>query len=146
MAVDVTTITADQFKQRFPRDFIYGNSSPASVADSDINNSFIDAQSVFNVGLFNGDTIATNAYLLLTAHWLCLSLRASNAGVNGVGAFPVQSRSVGSVSESYAIPAKYLASPSLAMYTQTTYGLQYLAIVLPSLVGNTQAVCAVTNP
>lgn len=139
--MDLTTITVAQFKARFNRDFTYANQDTpgAAVGDQDIQNAFLDAQNSLNQSLFpgsNNNAQIINGYLYLTAHYLCLNLRAANAGLSGIGAFPVAGRTVGSVSESYQIPDAYKNVPWLAQYTQTTYGNIYLQLVLPYLVGN----------
>jgi len=106
------------------------------VMDQDIQNAFTEAQISLNQSLFTTDATITLGYLYLTAHYLCNDLKAALAGVNSNGSFPVASRSVGSVSESYSIPQTYLDNPILAFYTTSAYGLKYLAMVLPNMVGN----------
>lgn len=150
--MDLTTITTDQFKARFYRDFTFANQNPNQqqpvpantdlVQDLDITNAFADAQVLLNQGLFSDDNTITLAYLYLSAHCLCLNIKASDAGINsgGTGAFPVTSRSVGSVSESYQVPDAYKDDPILGQYAQTAYGQKYLAMVLPQLRGNIVAI------
>lgn len=106
------------------------------IQDQDITNAFAEAQITFNQGLFGNDTQVLLGYLYLTAHYLVNDLRAAAAGFGAVGAMIVTSRSVGSVSESYDIPQKYKDSPVLQFYTTTMYGMKYLNMVLPYLVGN----------
>lgn len=147
--MDLSTITVAQFKNRFYRDFLFTNQNPNQeqcppenpeiIQDIDIQNAFADAMPMINQCLFPaGDGAITNGYLYLTAHCLCLNIKAADAGINstGSGAFPVASRSVGSVSESYQIPDAYKDDPILAQYAQTAYGQKYLAMVLPFLRGN----------
>lgn len=137
--MDLTTITVADFRTQFPIDF-------HTIPDAVIVGAFLEAQVILNQALFSSDPQIKMAYLYLTAHYLCLDVRASAAGVNGMGDFPVSSRTVGSVSESYDIPKYYQESPILAQYTQTKYGMKYLSFVLPQLVGNMAAVCGGTNP
>lgn len=149
--MDLNTITVADFKTRFYRDFYYTNQNPNqeqtpppnidTVQDIDITNAFMDAQALFNQGLISsadGQTFIQPAYLYLSAHCLCLNLKAASNGINsgGTGGFPVNGRTVGSVSESYTIPQAYIDDPVLAQYTQTAYGMKYLAMVLPYLRGN----------
>ena len=47
----------------------------------------------------------------------------------------VQSKSVGSVSESYAIPQWMLNNPSYSMYAVNGYGRKYLSLIRPYLLG-----------
>lgn len=149
--MDLNSITVADFKAQFPRDFPYAPPSIVGnndyVYDADISRAFLEAQVVFNQGLFGSDAQIRMGYLYVTAHYLCLDLRAALAGIQGSGgSFPVSSRSVGSVSESYAIPERYTDDPLLALYTQTNYGMKYLSLVLPNLVGNMVAVFGGTNP
>lgn len=110
------------------------------VQDQDITNAFAEAQVTFNTALFQTDADTTLGFLYLTAHFLCNDLKASSQGINAPGAFPVSSRSAGSVSESYSVPQAYLDSPIYSMYTQSSYGMKYLMLILPMLTGNVQAV------
>lgn len=155
--MDLSTITVADFKAKFYRDFEYATvpsgveqaiPNPDFVQDQDITNAFQDAQYALNQALFGTDANITLAYLYLTAHFLCQAISSAEGGINGgsAGAFPVASRSVGSVSESYQIPDAYKDSPVLAGYAQTSYGIRYLQMILPKLVGNMTAVYGGTNP
>lgn len=121
------------------------------VQPQDITNAFAEAQVVFNQALFYGsgsnpDATITLAYMYCTAHYLVNDLRTAQQGVNSTGNFPVQSRSVGSVSESYQVPDRFKDSPQLAFFTTTGYGQKYLSMLLPNLVGNIGSVYGGTNP
>jgi hypothetical protein len=189
--MDLTTITVDQFKAHFYRDFPYlpnydaaalyntgdkvyyattklfytalsngvTNTLPTNttywivasdkllnyVQDIDITNAFAMAQGVLNQGLFASDADITLGYFLLSAHFLALTIKTSFGGIMANGGFPVQSRSVGGVSESYAIPAHYLKSQVFSQFTTTAYGMQYLNKIAPYLVGNVFAAQGGTN-
>lgn len=142
--MDLSTITVDDFKAQFVRDFIYGASSDA-VMDTDIIRAFAEASIALNQSLYSTDAIIKMMYLYLTAHYLVLDLRASNANIEGGGFFPVNSRSVGSVSESYSIPQIYNENPLFAIYAQTQYGMKFLSLTLPLLVGNVISVYGGTS-
>jgi len=154
--MDLSTITIADFKAKFYRDFTYNNQnqSPPNapvpydvVQDIDITNAFSDAQEVLNQCLFADGNGITIGYLLLTAHFLALAIKSSDSGINGGGGtFPVQSRSVGSVSESYMIPDAYKDSPVLSGYTSTSYGMRYLNMVLPYIIGNVVPVVGGVQP
>ncbi len=116
------------------------------VSDQDIQNAFAEAQIVFNQALFGTDAEIKLGYLYLTAHFLCNDLLAAQSGIAGTGAMPVTGRTVGSVSESYGIPQVYLDNPIYAFYITSRYGLKFLSMALPGMVGNMFAVCARTNP
>jgi hypothetical protein len=151
--MDLSTITIAQFKGRFYRDFQFENQNPTQgqpvpdnfediVQDLDIQNAFNDAALLLNQGLFAcNDAAITQGYLYLAAHCLSLNIQAADSGINstGTGSFPVASRSVGSVSESYKVPEAY-DDPILAQYAQTAYGQKYLAFVMPYLRGNVNSV------
>lgn len=152
--MDLTTVTVQNFKDRFYRDFTYANQVPDQkepptdldiIQDLDITTAFTQAQLLLNTSLLCGDTGILEGYLLLSAHCLWLNIAAANGAGGGV-AFPVASRAVGSVSESYMIPDAYKNSPVLSQYTQTRYGMQYLNLVLPNVAGNVIAIGGATQP
>lgn len=117
------------------------------VQDADIIKAFAEAQVVFNQALFGSDDEIRLVYLYVVAHYLCIDLNAAAAGIGGTGGIGILSgRTVGSVSESYQIPKTYLDNPTYAIYAKTNYGLKYLSLVLPKLVGNIVAVRGMTLP
>jgi hypothetical protein len=151
--MDLSTITVNNFRAHFVRDFDYApvgasydKNSASYVYDGDITKAFSEAQMLFNQELFGSDADIQLAYLYLTAHYLVIDLRSAQQGINGVGDFPVTSRSVGSVSEAYSIPQRFLDDPNLAFYTKTNYGVKYLSFVLPKLIGNVFTVEGNTVP
>lgn len=116
------------------------------ILDEDIEKAFDEAQITFNQALFTSDKNIEIGYLYLTAHYLVNDIRASKGGIEAFGSFTVTSRSVGNVSESYGVPDAYMRDPVYAFYTQSPYGLKYLNMILPRLVGNIGIVCGWTNP
>lgn len=116
------------------------------IGDIDITKAFAEAQINLNQALFSSDANIRIGYLYLTAHYLCIDLRAANAGLAAIGSFPVTSRSVGSISEAYGIPEAYMSNPMFAQFAQTAYGMKFLSLVMPNLVGNVQAVAGFTKP
>lgn len=115
------------------------------VLDADITRAFQEAKVTFNQGLFPSEDEIRLAYLYLVAHYLVNDLKTALQGIESAGSQIVQSRSVGSVSESYAIPDAWTASPIYNFYTQSQYGLKYLNLLLPQLVGNVQIATGATN-
>lgn len=99
--------------------------------DSDILNAMAEARINFNETLFGDD--AKLVFLYLTAYYLTVdfqnALGQANAGI-------VTSKSVGSVSESYSIPQWMLQDRILGAYGRNGYGLKYLSLIQPYLVGN----------
>jgi hypothetical protein len=116
------------------------------VLDSDIIKAFAEAQQSFNQALFTTDPNITLGYLYLSAHFLVNDINTANAGLQSSGINPVNSRTVGSVSESYFISDYYLNNPLYLFYNKTGYGQKYLSMILPNLVGNVGVVCGTTLP
>lgn len=153
--MDLNTITVTDFKNYFRRDFPYAQ-EPATdnvcanldayVFDFDIEKAFLEAQAILNQALFPDDATIRLAYLYLSAHYLANDLRTAQGGIESTGNFPVSSRSVGSVSESYQIPDAYKDNAQVAFFSTTGYGQKYLSIVLPALVGNVRTVLGATLP
>lgn len=116
------------------------------IQDQDISKAFGQAQVNLNQGLFASDSNTLIGYYYLTAHYLAIDLRAANGGIAAIGAFPVNSRSAGSIAEAYGIPQAYLNNPLYAQFTQTAYGMKFLSLVQARLVGNIVAVVGFTKP
>ena len=114
------------------------------IADKDITNAYAEACVNFNPSLFGDDDNMKLAYLYLTAHFLVIDLNLNGLSSQGQGGL-VNSRSVGSVSESYTIPDwQQKAIPSF--YTKTNYGQKYWALILPRLAASTFTVKGATKP
>jgi len=116
------------------------------IQDADITKAFAEALAVVNQSLFGNDDIITMAFLYMAAHYLSNDIKVAMGGVSSSAAFPMQSRSAGSVSVSYAVPEAFIKNPIYAMYAQTGYGMKYLALAMPSMTGNMVGICADTNP
>lgn len=112
---------------------LYNDSVLNYTQDSDILNAYAEAKVNFNEGLFADDETALMVFLYLAAYYLTVDF--NNAlGSNNIG-IPT-SKSVGSVSESYAIPQWITDSPGLSMYATNGYGVKYCTLIKPYLVGN----------
>jgi hypothetical protein len=148
--LDLSTITVTDFKSFFSRDFSYAQAfdpdNTSFVTDDDINKAFSEAKIGLNQGLFSSDDNIRIGYLYLTAHYLVNDLKTALQGIGGVADMPLSGRTVGSVSETYSIPKAYTDDPILAFYTQSRYGMKYLSLVLPSIVGNVGVVAGATVP
>ena len=153
--MDLATITIAAFKARFGRDFQFTDATsrpgdnlpdPDYVLDQDITNAFADATPLLNQSLLGDDATITLGYLYLTAHCLCINLNNANAGQGATANMPVNSRSVGSVSESYTVPEMFTKNPIFVPYLGTAYGLKYLTLIMPNMVGNIGAVRGGTMP
>lgn len=116
------------------------------VQDDDIERAFDEAEFNINQEIFSSDAQIKIAFLYVTAHYLVHDVRAANQGIESTGSFNVSARSVGKVSETYAIPQRYLDSPTFSFYTTSAYGMKYLSLVMPHLIGNVGIVGGGTNP
>lgn len=106
------------------------------IQDSDIMRAFNEAVINFNVNLFTDQNSAIMVFLYLAAHYLVIDLNnAMNPLALGFMGF-TQSKSVGSVSESYGIPQWMLNNQTLSAYAQTGYGREYLSLIQLYLIGN----------
>lgn len=154
------TPTVTQFQAKFTRDFNYADPGDPNnlnfITDNDINQAMSSALQNFNPGLFgvgqntanpnpNGLDNATNAFFYLTAFYLAVSLQTSAKGISSQVNFPINSKSAGGVAIAYSIPERYTKSPILSQYTQNGYGMIYLSLVLPMLVGNIRLVPGTTT-
>lgn len=106
------------------------------ISDDDITRAFLEASVNFNEDLFDTETVQLMMFYYLTAHYICIDANNANNGINFGYMGIAQSRSVGSVSESYAIPQWMLNDPMYSLYAVTGYGLKYLSMIAPYLVGN----------
>jgi len=134
------------FQGYFVRDFPYGTDPANNVIDADIAKAFQMTNINFNPGLFGDQASYAVCYLLLSAHYLVTNLRASSQGINGQWAFLEQSKSVGALSQSFAIPQRILDDPYFSVFTTTNYGMQYLQMILPQLCGQVFTVVGSTRP
>lgn len=106
------------------------------IQDADIMRAFKEANVNFNTALFGDNDTIKMVFLYLAAHYLVIDL---NNAINPLGMGFMgftQSKSVGSVSESYAVPQWMLNNQMLSAYAQTGYGRKYLSLIQPYLVGN----------
>ena len=124
------------FQDMFDRDFPFDEDPDQGVREKDITRAINDAGYAINEGLFPDQASFTNAYLYLTAHHLVVNIRNSSQGLTGGFSWLPSSKGVGSVSESYSIPAQILENPYLGLLAKTSYGARYLEMIVPYLSGN----------
>lgn len=151
--------TVAQFKNQFSRDFVYGPGLE-TVRDTDIQNALNSASSVFNPALFSLKQIgvppnltseALICYLNVTAHLMVLSIQGvgglgkKGGGTNSQGEGIVGNKSVGGVSVGYMWPSTITNNAFLFQFTKTTYGQEYLLVLMTKLVGNVSAVLGETE-
>lgn len=116
------------------------------VLDTDIRRAFGEAVVTFNQGLFDNCESAKEAYLYLVAFYLAYDLSLAQTGAYGQVGFPATEVRVGSVSEGYYVPKAYLENPVLGFYARNGFGLKYLNMVYPKLVGNVGVVAGWSLP
>lgn len=138
--------TIPDFKTYFFRDFPYGSDMETSVLDQDIANAYGITNVNVNQDLFADQGSYNIGYLLLSAHYLVMSLRASSQGLSGQFSWNQTQKSVGSVSESMQIPQRIMDNPEFAILTKTNYGTQYLLLILPQLTGQCFIAYGSTRP
>jgi hypothetical protein len=144
--------TTVDFRNRFDRDFpftanpIVDDTAKDKVRDKDLNVALTHAASGINESLFETQALFTEAYLLLTAHYLVMLFAASSQGLGSQFEWVANSKSVGNISAAYAIPDRISQSPNLAMYSKTVYGALYLQIVWPRMLGAIFTVDGATSP
>lgn len=132
-----------------PRDcqcWVLTNDSTDNYITSNlISRAMLEARINFNPSLFENDDIAIMLYYYLTAHYLVVDLNnMGNPLAMGYNGF-TQSKSVGSVSESFAVPQWAMNNKSLVGYTTTGYGRKYLSLIGPYLVGQVMLIKGCTT-
>lgn len=134
------------FKNYFYRDFPYGTDPNVAVLDQDIAKAFQMTNVNFNQNLWGDQSSFNVGYFLLSAHYLVMNLRMSSQGINGQFSFLEQSKGVGNVNQSFAIPQRVLDNPDWAVLMKTNYGAQYLQLILPQLAGQIYPIAGRTLP
>lgn len=115
---------------------LYNDNENNYITDNDISRAFSEAKINFNAQLFTNCEAISLIFCYLAAHYLVIDLNnAANPLALGFMGF-TQSKSVGSVSESYGIPQWMLSNSKLSLYAQTGYGRKYLSLIQPYLTGN----------
>jgi hypothetical protein len=130
-----TDPTVSEFQAYFNRDFPYGNSDLSTVQDADITKALIQQQGTINQLLFYSQSVYTIGAMLLAAHFLVQNLRASSQGIAAKFDWATNAKSIAAVSASFSIPDRILDNPEFSIYAATTYGVQYLGMVIPLLTG-----------
>jgi hypothetical protein len=141
----MTTITVEEFKTRFVKNFIFGTETD-QVSDTDIQNAINDALCSFNQDLLPvleyGINISQIAFGYLTAHFCLQNLDEQTMGAQP--AFLQSSRSVNGMSESLDIPE--FAKAQFASFCTSSFGLKYINIILPYTIGTMYAIGGFTVP
>lgn len=114
------------------------------VQDADIERAWAEALVTFNEGISGNNPKIV--FLYLVAFYLAYDLSLAANGAYGLVQFPATSVTVGSVSESYYVPEVYLNDPILGFYARNGFGLKYLNMVYPNIIGNVGVVAGWSLP
>lgn len=138
-------ITPAQFKEFFVKDFVYGTGQD-QVSDNDITRAISEAKMNFNESLFDTDDEKKIIFLYLTAYYLVVDINNINTqGASNNGGL-VTYKQVRNVAESFKVPKWIEESPMYSMFSQNGYGLKYLTMIYPYLIGNVGIVPGRTLP
>lgn len=101
------------------------------VSDAEIQQAIDLAKMKINQSLkYPSDDFFKEMLLLLSAHNLYLTLQGNSGGGGGNGLYET-SRSVGSVSQGFAVPDYLLKNPSYSQYYKSPYGSDYISQMHP---------------
>ena len=139
MAYTAPTVT--DFKAWFAADFPYGITDPATptyrkISDAEVQAQLDCAGRWIPQDLLPTQGLYTDAYLYLAAHYLALRAQEAAGGAFGQFSWLQQSKSVGDVSESFAIPDFIKRNPLWSSLCTTRYGARYTMLVAPYCIGN----------
>jgi hypothetical protein len=137
------------FMRAFPFDATNPNATPPDyVTDGDIATAFQQVPASFNKKLFSGsNNDARTAFLWNAAAWLVIDFKAAAQGVAGSTSGIIAARAVGSVSESYVAPPRFVQeSPTFMELWSNPFGQKYLSIIALLLIGNVAAIQGTTWP
>lgn len=124
----------------------YQDSVNNYVTDADIEKAWAEAMASFNIGLGGDEETTKLMFLYLVAFYLSYDLQLAVGGAYGQIIFPATSMTAGSVSESYYVPKVFLENPILAFYARNGFGLKYLNLLYPKLIGNVGVVAGWSLP
>jgi hypothetical protein len=137
----LTFPTAAEFKTFFARDFNFAPDDDADnldyITDTDIDRAIAEAEIGFPE-LLDTDAQNTIAFMYLSAFHLVVNLQNSAKGISSQAKFPISGTSVAGVSVNFQIPERYSKDPFISQFTQNGYGMKYLSMMLPNLVGNVE--------
>lgn len=138
-------ITIDEFKTFFAKDFDYGTEI-TQVSDVDISKAMVEAGMNFNEKLFDCVEEKKMIFSYLTAYYLVVDINNANTqGASNNGGL-VTYRQVRNVAESFKVPNWVSENPMLSQFAQNGYGLKYITMIYPYLIGNMGVVPGATLP
>ena len=101
------------------------------ITDEDIEKAFTQAKPNSNPNFGADCNEKITIYLHLVAFYLVFDIKNSSSGINSGFTGTLSGKSVGDVSESYAIPNWMTENPMYSIYAQNGYGLKYLSLIAP---------------
>ncbi len=138
------------FMNFYFRDFPYDTTNTGNfnlyILQQDILKAFQQANGQINADLYLTQQSFTQGILWLSAHYLCVNINNSSQGINGQFNWGTQSKGVGPVSQSFAIPQAIINNPYLYSFTKTTYGAAYILELYPRLTGGMSSARGWTKP
>ena len=138
-------ITIDEFKEFFSKDFEYGNGE-GQVSDSEIVRAMNEAGMNYNESILSDCGSKKIIFSYLTAYYLVIDINNANAqGASNNGGL-VTYRQVRNVAESFKVPKWIEENPMLSQFAQNGYGLKYITMIYPYLIGNVGIVPGATLP
>lgn len=138
-------ITIEEFKTTFAKDFDYGT-EPDQVSDADIARAMTEAKMNFNEGLFDNADEKKLIFSYLVAYYLVVDINNANTqGASNNGGL-LTYRQVRNVAESFKVPKWVEENPMFSMFAQNGYGLKYLTMMYPYLIGRVGIVGGATLP
>lgn len=138
-------ITISEFKTFFAKDFIYGDEID-QVSDIDITKAMTEASMNFNEQLFESIEEKKLVFSYLTAYYLVVDINNANTqGASNNGGL-VTYRQVRNVAESFKVPNWVSENPMLSQFAQNGYGLKYITLIYPYLIGTMGVVPGATLP
>ena len=138
-------ITISDFKGFFVKDFEYGTEE-GQVSDADITRAMAEANMNFNEDMFDTNDEKKLILLYLTAYYLVVDMNNVNTqGASNNGGL-VTYRQVRNVAESFKVPKWIEENPLFSQFAQNGYGLKYLNMIYPYLIGRMTIVPGATLP
>lgn len=138
-------ITIEEFKTTFAKDFDYGTQD-GQVSDADIARAMTEAKMNFNEGIFDTEDEKKLIFSYLVAYYLVVDINNANTqGASNNGGL-LTYRQVRNVAESFKVPKWVEENPMFSMFAQNGYGLKYITMMYPYLIGRVGIVGGATLP
>lgn len=138
-------VPIEDFKQFFAKDFDYGTEQD-QVSDADIARAMVEASMNFNESMFDCGDQKRIIFLYLVAYYLTVDINNANTqGASNNGGL-LTYRQVRNVAESFKVPKWVEENPMYSMFAQNGYGLKYLTMIQPYLIGRVGIVGGATLP